>query len=69
MKTKTVSLHYKRARADAVAHGLNHSLAATRDRRVRVTWLGLHELPVWTTRFVVKRARTRFHYKVVATDG
>jgi hypothetical protein len=59
IRTKTVSLHYKRKRADAVCNGLNAAYGSGRSE--------LPEgYPAWTDHFEVRRARTRFHYKVVA---
>lgn len=34
----------------------------------RTDWLKLHGFPTWVTRFDVKKARTRFHYKVVGLE-
>lgn len=79
-KARTVSLHYKRRRADVVAETLSQAMAWAGDRHgtlagsdvrrvARQEWLRKSGFPAWTLGFEVRRARTRFHYKVVAVSG
>lgn len=68
-RTKTISLHYKRKRADSVCNALNAAMDEARRNGVVMTdWLDAYDLPAWTRTIEVRRARTRFHYKVVAVS-
>jgi hypothetical protein len=70
-KQKTISRHYKRRRADEKAGQLNDQLVYKRTKvgyEAYKSWLAFMGLPEWSTRFAVRPARLRFHYRVVALD-